>query len=164
MARKRIELTLTLEVETGDADIIDVTINGSSVPSSVSDHPTEGGPSTAERMIEDFAPPPIASFQKDFAERCVSELGLDLQPPSGERKYINAFPPKRYGSKRAAALNVTTGRVEIYCRPENAKTRKFAEVVTNRNEPFAVKVYLRSTAAVDQAIALTRLGLDERGT
>jgi hypothetical protein len=124
---------------------------------------TEGVPTEVDRMIEEFAPPSLALFQRDFAERCI-DLGLDLQPPSGSRKYINAYPPKRYGSKRAAAFDVKSGRVEIYCRPDNAEGGKHAEVVTNNDEPFAVKVYLRSPAAVDEAIALTQTGLDERGT
>jgi hypothetical protein len=163
MAKKRIELRLVLEVETGDAEIIDISVGGSMMSSSLSEPMADGIPAEVERMIEEFAPPSLAQFQQDFAERCV-DLGLDLQPPSGSRKYINAYPPKRYGSKRAAAFDVKSGRAEIYCRPDNAKGKKHAEVVTNNDEPFAVKVYLRSAAAVDEAITLTQVGLDERGT
>jgi len=45
-------------------------------------------------MIEEYASPSMAPFQTAFAERCVSELSLDLQTPTGDRKYVNAYPPK----------------------------------------------------------------------
>lgn len=159
MATKTITLTITLEVETGDAEIIDVRLGESAAPPIDS---LIGVPGDVVHMIEEFASPSMAPFQTDFAERCVSELSLDLQTPTGDRKYVNAYPPKRYGAKRAAAFDVKSGRVEIYCRPENARRRELAEVVTNNGEPFAVKVYLHSTNAVDEAIELTRIGLDER--
>ncbi len=59
--------------------------------------------------------------------RCVDELGLDLQPPSGDRTYLNAYPPKRKGSKRAAAFETKSGRAEIYCDPDSASGRDLAE-------------------------------------
>jgi hypothetical protein len=113
-------------------------------------------------MIEEFAPPPVLQFEIAFAERCTNELGLVLRLPSGQRRYVNAFPPKRFGSKRAAAFETKSSRTEIYCSPRNAKGRKYAEVVANNGEPFAVKVYLRSKAAVDEAIELVRIGMEER--
>jgi hypothetical protein len=163
MTKKRIELRLVLEVETGDAEIVGVTVEGSTFGSSLSEPMAEGVPAEVDQMIEGYAPPSLALFQRAFAERC-ADLGLTLQTPSGSRKYINAYPPQRYGSKRAATFDVKSGRVEIYCRPENATGRELAEVVTNNDEPFAVKVYLRSPASVDEAVALTKIGLDERGT
>ncbi|MEX2547674.1 MAG: hypothetical protein WD830_07785 [Chloroflexota bacterium] len=123
---------------------------------------SDGVPVEVSQMIEEFAPPSVAQHAADYARRCVSELNLDLQLPSGERKYVNAYPPKRYGSKRASAFDLKSGRVEIYCRPQNADGRELAEAVTNDNEPFATKVYLHSASAVDVAIELTRIGLEER--
>lgn len=160
MAIKKIvlTLTLTLEVETGDAEIVSIEVGESAPQTAVSD----GVPTDVSRMIEEYAHPSVAQYAADYAQRCVSELNLDLQLPTGERKYVNAYPPKRYGSKRASAFDLKSGRVEIYCRPENAEGRELAEVVTNNDEPFATKVYLHSTAAVDVAIELTRNGLEER--
>ena len=159
MATKTIVLTLTLEVETADAEVVSIQVAS---PTQV--RPADDGvPIDVAQMIDEYAPPTVAAFAADFARRCVSELDLTLELPSGERKYVNAYPPKRYGSKRAAAFDVKSGRVEIYCRPENADGRELAEVVTNNNIPFAAKVYLLSPEAVDIAVELTRIGLDERG-
>ena len=158
MAKKKIVLTMTVEVETDDAEILSIEV-GESAPQAVA---TGAVPADVSRMIEEYAPPSVAQFAAEYAQRCVSELNLDLQLPTGERKYVNAYPPKRYGSKRASAFDVKSGRVEIYCRPENAKGREPAEVVTNNNEPFATKIYLHSTDAVGIAVELTRIGLEER--
>jgi hypothetical protein len=158
---KTITLVITLEVETADADNIDIRLG--EVASPLVETATSKVPADVVEMIDEYAPPSMAPFQMDFAERCVAELDLDLQRPTGERKYVNGYPPKRFGAKRAAAFDVKSGRVEIYCRPENADGRHTAEVVTNNNEPFAVKVYLQSSDAVEQAIDLTRIGLEERG-
>jgi hypothetical protein len=163
MTKKQIELKLVLEFETTDADIVDISVDGASVSDSSVGTDSEAVSASVVRMIEEFAPPQSAPFQQSFADRCVSELGLDLQPPSGDRKYINAYPPQRYGSKRAVVFDNKSGRAEIYCNPANAEGRENADVVTNNGVPFAVKVYLRSAEAVDQAIELTKIGLTERG-
>lgn len=151
---------MALEVETGDAEILDIHVDGQS--RSLTPEEADGLPPMVAMMIEEFAPPSLARFEMEFAKRCKSELSLDLQTPTGGRKYINAYPPKRFGAKRAVAFDVKSGRAEIYCRPENAKSRQAAEVVANRGEPVAVKVYLRSSGAVDEAIELTGIGLEER--
>jgi hypothetical protein len=160
MSRKTITLTLTLEVETGDAEILDIRLGRSAPPPM--DTLIGTVPADVAAMIEEYASPSMAHLQREFAERCVSDLSLDLETPSGGRKYINAYPPKRYGAKRAAAFDVKSGRVEIYCRPENAEGRRLADIVTNNGQPFAVKVYLHSLDAVAEAIELTGAGLDER--
>lgn len=159
--KRQIEITLTLQIETGDADVLDIRVAD----------PTSGATSAplgddisplARRMIEEQAPPSIAQFEMDFAERCVTELQLRVEPPSGGRTYVNLYPPKRYGSKRAANVTTTSGRAEIFCDPSNAADFKHAEVVENKGEPVAVKVYLTSAEAVEEAVELTRQGLSER--
>jgi hypothetical protein len=60
------------------------------------------------------------------------------------------------------AFETKTGRAEIYCDPSNARGRDHAEEVLNKGEPFAVKVYLDSSDAIEEAIELTEVGLRER--
>jgi hypothetical protein len=162
VTKKQIQIVLTLEIETGDAEVIDVSLDHSALAFQLGGPTKEGVPGPVAMMIQEFAPPSLVRFEMAFAERCATELGLSLQPPTGRRRYVNAFPPKRYGSKRAAVFDTRSGRAEIYCNPNNTKGRKYAEVVTNNDDPFAVKVYLRSKAAVDEALELVRIGMAER--
>jgi hypothetical protein len=161
MATRTVTLKITLQIEADDASIVDIEL-GPDDMGVMSESLIGGVPVAVSRMIEEYAAPAMAPFLMAFADRCAAELSLDLETPAGPRKYVNAYPPKRYGAKRAAAFDVKSGRVEIYCRPQNARGRKLAEVVTNNGEPFAVKVYLHSQDAVDEAIALTQIGLNER--
>ncbi len=107
-------------------------------------------------------PPAVAEHELRFVELCATQLGLVARLPKSERTYVNLVPPKRFGTKRAAAFEIRSGRVEIYCDPAHADTHPLADEVRHNGVPVAVKVYLTSPAAVDEAITLTRIGLDER--
>jgi hypothetical protein len=155
---KRIVMTLTLEVEGDGAEIVSVQVGDTPRQESAT-----GVPSPVRELIREYSSPAMAPFVGAFAERCAAELELSLErPESGERKYVNGYPPKRYGAKRAVAFDAKSGRAEIYCRPENADGRDHAEAVLNNGVPFAVKVYLQSPDAVDEAVELTKIGLQER--
>lgn len=52
--------------------------------------------------------------------------------------------------------------MHITCSPSHAAGRPLAEEITHNGQPVAVKVYLTSDEAVDQAVELTRIGLEER--
>lgn len=162
MPKQRIELTLTLEIEATGAELLAVRVADSSGSSETTAPLGDDLSPVARRMIEEQAPPSLAPFELDFVERCAVELQLRLEPPSGSRTYVNLYPPKRYGSKRAANVTTTSGRAEIFCDPSHAAAYEHAEVVENKGDPVAVKVYLTSTQAVDEAVELTRIGLEER--
>lgn len=117
------------------------------------------------RLIAETAPPRVVDNELRFIERGVRELELSPELPDSPNRrfeYVNLYPPQRFGPRRAAAFAVKSGRVEVYCKPEHASDFEHAEVVEHNNEPTWVRVYLTSDAAVDDAIALTALGLRER--
>lgn len=121
-----------------------------------------GAVTVIRELIENEAPRDEARYQLDYIRRAAEELDLEARLPSGSRKYVNLYPPAAFGRKRASAFQPSSGRLEIYCSPDRAADHPDAAVVTHRGEPHAVKIYLRSAGAVDQALSLTRLGLEER--
>ena len=62
---------------------------------------------------------------------------------------------------QAAGLEIRSGRLEIYCAPSHAQDFDNALVVSYHGEPTWVQVYLTSLDAVEDAIALTKIGLNE---
>jgi hypothetical protein len=157
----QITITLTLAVEAQGAEVVAIDVTA---PASVSAAADTGGVSSAvTELIDTNASPALAPHLRRFAERCTAELELSLQlPESGTRPYLNGYPPKRFGLKRAVAFDARSGRAEIYCDPAHVSRFGEAEVVTNNKVPFAAKVYLQSNEAVDEAVELTRLGLEDR--
>ena len=118
-------------------------------------------PSDLERHIRRHAPAHLVPYELEYARRCILELELELRRPgSGARSYVNLYPVRR--GRRASAFEPRSGRVEIYCRPDDAGGYSHAQIVTNKGEPHAVKVYLDSDEAVRQAVELTMIGLRER--
>lgn len=157
----QITITLTLAVEAQGAELVSIDVKAPSVTPLAAE--AGGVPADVALLVDTESSPAIAPHILRFAERCATELDLSLQrPESGTRPYVNAYPPKRFGSKRAVAFDARSGRAEIYCDPAHVSRFGQAEVVTNNDVPFAAKVYLQSDEAVDDAIELTRLGLEDR--
>lgn len=120
-------------------------------------------PADVFRILSLAPPGSPVRWVEAYIRACRSELDLiPSGPRTGSRPYINLLPPRRFGRKRAAALLPSTGRVEIYVAPEWAERYASAREVKNNGEAFAVQVYLTSDAAVADAIALTRIGLEQR--
>jgi hypothetical protein len=161
MASREIVITIRLQIDSDE----DVHVEVATDPSSLGEHETqENRPADQlDQFIDDNAPRSLAKHQHDFARRCAHELGCSPELPASARTYVNVFPPKRYGSRRAAAFETRSGRVEIYCPPDLAEGSPFASAVLNNGEPTdAVKLYLKSEAEVDEAIRLTKIGLEAR--
>lgn len=121
--------------------------------------------SSVVRLIDDVAPPRLAEFERRYIERAVTELNLEPRLPDSHKRrneYVNLFPPIKYGAGRASAFAFKSGRVEIYCKPENAEGFAHAETVFHNGVPTWVRVYLTSEDAVEDAIRLTALGLQYR--
>jgi hypothetical protein len=70
------------------------------------------------------------------------------------------YPPAEGWVARVAALRPSSGRIGIYVSPTAAADFPNAEVVRHHDEPVYVKVYARSSQAVDDAITLTGRALE----
>lgn len=162
--QKQVEIRMLLTIEVPDG--MDVAVHAATVearPRDAGDGTPAGGLSAVLAEIEAQAPRSTAPFQKQFVERCVEELEVLCSLPEGKRQsYVNAYPPRRFGSKRAASFLFSSGRVEIYCDPKNAGRSELADVFENNGVPVGAKLYLTSADAVQVAIELVRIGLDER--
>lgn len=120
-------------------------------------------PADVYRILALAPPESPVRFVEAYLRRCMSELDLTPSGPlTGDRPYVNLVPPPRFGRKRAAAVLPSSGRVEIYVTPDSADRFPTAREVKNNGEAFAVQVYLESEEAVGDAVALTRIGLEQR--
>jgi len=96
-----------------------------------------------------------------YLQRCVQELGLEVRLPKNlTRKYLNIYPRSTRWVARVAAMRPGSGRIGIYADPEAAAEFENAAVVFNNNDPVYVKVYARSSEAIDDAIELTKRAID----
>ena len=157
MPTREVVITIRLQIDTDEDVRVEVG----------TDSPVDARPvaDSVEEFIRDNAPRSLAGYQLEYARRCADELECSPERPATNRArtYVNVFPPKRYGAKRAAAFETRSGRVEIYCPPGLAEDSPFAQAVLNNGAPIdAVKLYLKSEDEVDEAVRLTKLGLEAR--
>jgi hypothetical protein len=139
---------------------VDVTRQGDPPPPSA--EPDLFAPEVAE-LISREAPPGLAPYQMVYAERCARELEVTSRLKGGQSgSYFNLFPPPRYGRKRASAVETHTGRCDIFVHPTHADRSELAEYILNDGIPVGLMIYLRSEKAVEEAIKLTKRGLEER--
>lgn len=118
-------------------------------------------PEVALEMVREMTAPAEIDYRLDYLRGCVDELGLEVRPARNERKYLNIYPRTDGWAPRAASLRPGSGRVAAFVDPSFASGYPTAEVVTHNDEPAYVRVYLRSAAAVRDALALTQRALEK---
>jgi hypothetical protein len=116
------------------------------------------------RLLEERAPRGKVALYRAYLERCVQELGAQPVPPeTGNRGYINVNPPTNVRGARLSALNLSSGRLALHSMlPEMADRWPDAEVVTVNDEPSYVRIYLRESEHLEQALDMTRTVLQQR--
>lgn len=134
---------------------------GDALPRETASESAGGVPAAARVMVETMAPAAEAHLRLAYLERCVDELDLEIRlpQPGRRRKYLTIYPRSDRGVARVARLSPGSGRLVIFVPTAWASDYRTAEVVTRSDKPFAVGIYLRSPAAVNDAIALTRRAL-----
>lgn len=65
----------------------------------------------------------------------------------------------RHSNNRSKAL---APRAEIYCEPSHVERRPPAEFDLHNGTPVQAKIYLDSDEAVDAAVALTAVAIEEK--
>lgn len=164
-----LRITFTLIVPDG-AELVDVeTTLQPAKPDNVDREAERGGPlaSNVLRRIE-TAPPEYQELLQQFAERCQSELGCSVAVPQSKREdYANVYGP--FGRKgRVASFMVREStrlrgpRVEIYCDPGHAASHPPAEPDLHNGRPVQVKIYLGDPGALDAALVLVQIAIEER--
>jgi hypothetical protein len=155
MPTKEVLITIRLQIDT-DADV-HVDVGSAATEETTSIVPT------MEQFVLDNAPRSIAGYQLEFLSR-IGELGISAELPATAtpRTYLNLFPPKGYGAKRAGVLETRTGRADLYCSPAHVEGRRFAQELKNNGEAYAVQLYLKSPEAVNEALELAAVVLEER--
>ncbi len=173
-------LTITLNIHLAvDGDQVRITGADASGPSgrvlSVLTEPESGGDGEQDReevllsagvrrLLQERAPRSKAGLYTAYLERCVQEFGAQPAPPeTGNRGYINVNPPANVRGARLSALNLSSGRLALHSMaPEMADQWPDAEVVTVSGEPSYVRIYLRESEHLGQALDMTRTVLQQR--
>lgn len=162
---------ITLKIEGADVDVAGVEADYGDAAEHFDEPeltPSEASgpiPRAVADLLARVAPARVAEFERKYLERVITELDLDAQLPDSTNRrheYVNLYPPTRYGARRASAFGFKSGRVEIYVSPSHATEFEHGEVVLHNGQPTWVRVYLTSDEAVDDAVALTKLGLSYR--
>lgn len=164
MPTKEVLITIRLQIDTDEDVHVDVVTGPAKEALATEEGTTPSVPPAIEAFVNNNGPRSLLGYELEFLRRCVADLGLSPELPdtNAPRTYVNLFPPKGYGAKRAGVLETRTGRADLYCSPEHVNGRRFAEEITNNGVAVAVKVYLKSPEAVDEAIELAQLVLEER--
>lgn len=160
-------LTITLKLNLPDGvtlDGIDASVDEESLAEPVALSGALAS-SVADRI--GTAPGRYHDLLTELAERCRTELGCAVEVPDGKREdYLNIYGPgrKRFrpGGFMVRESTVRRGpRMEIYCDPKHAATHPPAEENLHNGHPVSVKVYLADEGALDVAIGLMKIALEE---
>jgi len=159
----RYTISITLELPDG-ATVEGVTVepvgDGSSPTGSI--ETSRGLSDVVAERVATIAPRHLATHICEYLERVSTELGLSIELPDGKRiDYVNLYPPAGHRRRRAASVTLTSGRTEVYCDPRHAEGRSHAEPDKHNGVPVQLKIYLDSTAAIDEAATLTAIAVDE---
>ncbi len=130
-----------------------------------SDGPSESAtvPTAIANAIEERVPRRYRQWVQQYLRRCVEELRCTAEFPAGRTDYVNLFPPAPYRRKRVAAVTYSSSRTAIFAGPVDLGGFDLARETLNSGRYVNPKLpHLDSTEAVDEAIVLTRLVIEDR--
>ncbi len=150
-------LTVTIELDVPDGvEVADVRVE-----------------SRTADAVEDriaLAPKEHQSRLRQFVRR-LETLGCSIEVPAARRSdYLNVRHPDC--RSRVASFSVRPGyssgersnapRVEVYCDPKYVKSHPPAQANLHNGEPVHPKIYLFNAKAVDAAVDLVAISIDEK--
>ncbi len=153
--------TITITIEHPD----NTTVSVSGPPEAPGPAETAAsGSDPARDLITAHAAPRDESLQQALLERLEVEFELVPRPPrTGDRPYLNLYPPVKYGSSRVGNIAVRSSRFYAVCDvkklDEHLRAVPEAEIAENKY----LTVYLRSNADLDVAMRLMRCAMEDRG-
>lgn len=153
--------TITITIEHPDNTTVSV---AGQPETSGTDIATASGSDPARDLISAHAAPRDESLQQELLERLEVEFELVPRPPrTGDRPYLNLYPPAKYGSSRVGNIAIRSSRFYAVCDvkrlEEHLREVPEAEIAENKY----LTVYLRSDADIDVAMRLMRCAMEDRG-
>jgi len=155
---------ITIEVDLPPGAAIGAVRVEPASPDSEAAHPSpaSGVATQVEQRVATVAPRSLHQWIRLYLERVAEEFATSVEIPTGKRTdYLNLYPPAGHPRRRTSSITLTSGRTEIYCDPRHAEGRSHAEPDKHNGVPKQVKIYLDSEDAVEEAIELTAIAIEE---
>lgn len=153
--------TITITIEHPDNTTVSVS-GPPEAPGPAETAASETGP--ARDLIAAHAVPRDESLQQELLERLEVEFELvPRRPRTGDRPYLNLYPPAKYGASRVGNIAIRSSRFYAVCDvkrlEEHLREIPEAEIAEDKY----LTVYLRSDADIDVAMRLMRCAMEDRG-
>jgi hypothetical protein len=162
-------ITLTLQVPDG-VELVDVDAS-LAAPASSTVHDLFRDVATQSAGVAarvESAPEQYQAVLNSFIERCADELGCRIEVPQAKRDdYLNVYAVGTRGGRVASFMVRESAqfrgpRVEIYCNPDRVAEHPPAEPDLHNHRPVQAKLYLGDPGALDAAVALVKIAIEER--